>query len=210
MTSAHVPLWRTPRKCYGGEMDLALAFEDSRPFRLTVDQYLDLIEQDVIHEGSKIELIEGMIVQMNAQASIHTLVVSQLAFRLHDKVAEIGPDLMALATPTIAFPLHNALDPDVAVVARQGVGPGFFPASTAKLLIEVSHTTLGKDLRVKRDIYARADVPEYWVVDVNKAEVHRFHDPRNGAYRAEPPIPLAGELRSLTMPDLAIDGSGIL
>ena len=62
----------------------------------------------------------------------------------------------------------------------------------------------------KRDIYAAAGVPEYRLVDVNKAEVHRFADSRDGVYRAEPPVPLAGELRSLTMPELAIDGGGIL
>ena len=29
-------------------MDLALAFEDSQPFKLTVDQYLDMFEQGII------------------------------------------------------------------------------------------------------------------------------------------------------------------
>lgn len=191
-------------------MDLALAFEDSQPFKLTVDQYRDLMEQGVIDEGAKIELIEGMIVQMNAQASVHTIVVFALAVRLHGRLNEIGSDLIALVTPTIAMPLHNALDPDVAVTSRPTIGPDFFPVSAARLLIEVSHTTLRKDMRVKRDIYARAGVPEYWVVDVNKAVVHRFHAPSDGVYTAEPPVPLAGSLASLTIPELVIDGAGIL
>ena len=78
------------------------------------------------------------------------------------------------------------------------------------MLIEVAHTTLRKDLRVKRDPYAAAGVPEYWVIDVKKMQVRRFWRLVDGVYKAEPPVPLAGELTSLTIDGLTIDGSGIL
>ena len=192
-------------------MDLALVSEDAEPFRLTVDQYHDLMEQGVIEEGARVELIEGLIVRMSPQASSHTLVTFRLAMRLEERLRAIGSDLLATTTPTVAIPSHNALEPDVGVLTPTTIGPNFFPITCARLLVEVSRTSLRKDTRLKRDIYAAAGVPEYWVVDVNTQEVHRFADPHDGAYRTEPPpIPLAGELRSLTMAELAIDGSGIL
>lgn len=190
-------------------MDLALAFEDSQPFKLTVDQYEGLDEGGAFEDDPRIELIEGMIVRMNSQTSSHAIVTSQLAFRLHDRLGDIGSPLLALINPTVMMPPHNAPDPDI-IVTRPPAGARYFPVEGVALIIEVSRTTLGRDLTVKRDIYARAAVPEYWVVDVNAAVVHRFADPRAGVYRIEPPIPLAGEIRSLTMPDLAIDGAGIL
>lgn len=191
-------------------MDLALAFEDSQPFRLTIDQYRDLIDQGVIDEGARVELLEGMIVCMNSQASIHTVVTFELAVRLRERLKELGSPLTALTTPTVALPPNNALDPDVAVTVKAAPGPDFFAVADVRLLIEVSRTTLRKDMKVKRDIYAGAGVPEYWVVDVNRAEVHRFWAVGDGRYRQETPIPLAGALASLTMPDLTIDGAGIL
>lgn len=191
-------------------MDLALAFEDAEPFKLTVAQYRDLVDQSVIEEGARVELIEGMIVRMSPQASSHTIVSFRLAMRLEEQLRLIGSDLIAMTTPTVEIPRHNALDPDVGVMLPVAIGPDFFPVASARLLVEVSRTSLRKDLKLKLPIYAAAGVPEYWVVDVDKMEVHRFADAADGAYRAEPPVPLTGDLRSLTISDLAINGAGIL
>lgn len=187
-----------------------LAFEDSQPFKLTVDQYHTLMEQGVIDEGASVELLEGMIVQVNSQATVHMLVTFELAVRLRERLKEMGSELKAFSTPTVAVSEHNALDPDVAVIRPPEIGPNFVPVADVHLLLEVARTTLRKDLGVKRDIYARAAVPEYWVVDVGKAVVHRFWKPSGGAYEAEPPIPLDGPLASLTVPGLVVDGGGIL
>ena len=190
-------------------MDLALTFEDAEPFKLTVQTYVDLIEQGVIAEGSRVELIEGMIVRMNSLAVPHILLSNHLTFRLNDKLRELGLQLVCLMGPTVLMPPHNAPDPDV-FVGKLARGKRWFEIEDVQLLVEVAHTTLRKDMRVKRDLYAAAGVPEYWVVDVKKEQVHRFWRPVGGVYTAEPPVPLAGELASLTIPDLAIDGSGIL
>ena len=155
-------------------MDLALALEDSQPFQLTVDQYHELIEQGVVEEGASVELIEGIIVRMNSQASVHTMVTFELAVRLREKLRDLASDLIAVATPTVAIPRFSAPDPDLAVTLPAPDPRGFFPVAGVRLLVEVSRTTLRKDMTIKRDIYAQGGVPEYWVVDVNKAQVHRF------------------------------------
>ncbi len=192
-------------------MDLALAFEDSQPFKLTVEQYQALAEAGAFDEqNGRVELIEGMIVCMSPQASAHTVLCFELAVRLREALRQLGSPYTALTTPTVAMPPHNAPDPDIAVTTLPKLGPGYFPLQGVRILIEISRTTLNKDMRIKRDIYARAGVPEYWVVDVRRALVHRFWQPSDGAYRQEPPIPLAGLLTSLSLPDLVIDGSGIL
>lgn len=191
-------------------MGLALAFEDSQPFRLTVDQYQALDEAGAFdeHDG-RVELIEGMIVCNNSQTVPHMLIANELTFRLRVLLQQLGSPLTAYLGPTVAMPPHNAPDPDIFVGAKAS-GDGYLAVKTVSLLIEVSRASLRKDTKIKRDIYARAGVPEYWVVDVNKAIVHRFHTPIDGTYQVEPPISLAGPLASLTMPDLEVDGSGTL
>ena len=191
-------------------MDLTLAFEDSTPFRLTVDQYQALDEAGAFDEqNGRVELIEGMIVCMNSQTVAHVVVTNELGFRLREKLQALGSAFQAYVNPTVTVRPHNAPDPDIAVAMRPTSGR-YFDVSGVALLVEVARTTLRKDLKIKRDIYARAGVPEYWVVDVNKTEVHRFWKAQNGVYEQEKPIPLAGELRSLTMSELSINGAGIL
>lgn len=51
------------------------------------------------------------------------------------------------------------------------------------LVIEVSGTTLARDLGLKLRRYAAAGVPHYWVVDGSGEVVHVFTEPQDGAYR---------------------------
>lgn len=190
-------------------VDLAYTFQDAQPFRLTVDHYLALDDLGAFEDSGRVELIEGMIVRMNSMSVDHAHVTGELHARLRDRLQEMGSSLSSLVNATVTIQPGNAPDPDIVVADRRNAGR-FLTVEAVSLLIEVSKATIRKDLGVKRDTYATAGVPEYWVVDVDKREVHRFAAPCNGAYTAEPPVPLAGELRSLTLPDLTIDGTGIL
>ncbi|VTR91116.1 Uncharacterized protein conserved in cyanobacteria OS=Rubidibacter lacunae KORDI 51-2 GN=KR51_00014660 PE=4 SV=1: Uma2 [Gemmata massiliana] len=67
--------------------------------------------------------------------------------------------------------------PDVAVVAG---GPRDFATvhpTTAALVVEVSDTTLTADSTDKAELYATANVPEYWVLDLNAPRLLVFRDP---------------------------------
>ena len=78
-------------------------------------------------------------------------------------------------------------EPDLAVVAG---GPRDWKdhPTTCELLVDISDTTLTYDLDQKRQLYAQALIPEYWVVDLVNRQliVHRRPKrPRSGAARYE-------------------------
>ncbi|MFN4231636.1 Uma2 family endonuclease, partial [Thermus sp.] len=50
------------------------------------------------------------------------------------------------------------------------------------LLVEVAETSLDYDLNVKTPLYAKAGVPEVWVVDLVRDRVHRFRKPTGEGY----------------------------
>ena len=50
------------------------------------------------------------------------------------------------------------------------------------LIVEVSDTSLEFDLNAKRRAYAKAEIAEYWVLDVNSCELHVFLNPWEGDY----------------------------
>jgi Uma2 family endonuclease len=52
----------------------------------------------------------------------------------------------------------------------------------ALLVIEVSDSTFRYDRKVKAPLYARYGIPEYWIVDIEKARLHFLRSPSEGQY----------------------------
>ncbi|NIP90467.1 MAG: Uma2 family endonuclease, partial [Gammaproteobacteria bacterium] len=78
------------------------------------------------------------------------------------------------------------------------------PGEAVKLAVEVADTTQRDDLGAKRRDYAKAGLPEYWVVDLKKRTLHRFSGPREGDY---PPATLfreGEEVAAATLPGAVI------
>ena len=182
---------------------------ESRPYKLRLTDVEVLQRAGTFDDGPRVELIEGVLIAVSPQLRAHSFLKNELTHRFRMALSGIDSTLSAQSEVTVQISPTSAPEPDIALTNEPN-GEGYVPVASVALLVEIANSTLRFDLGDKRDIYAAAGVPEYWVVDVNKAEVHRFADLTEGAYRPEPPIPLAGALRSLTMPDLRIDGAGIV
>ena len=50
------------------------------------------------------------------------------------------------------------------------------------LVIEVANTTIKYDRGVKRELYAKAGIPEYWIVDVKNQLLERYTVPEKGQF----------------------------
>ena len=68
----------------------------------------------------------------------------------------------------------------------------------------MAETTLAYDVKVKLPLYARAGIPEFWVIDIEHARITRYSDPRNDAYTRTEPVPLA-EVDLLPLPGVSVD-----
>jgi Uma2 family endonuclease len=78
---------------------------------------------------------------------------------------EPEPDLVVLAKPSLEYWERNPRPSDL------------------RLVVEISDSTLGFDLTAKAELYARAGIIEYWVVDVAARRLIVHRDPRAGLYR---------------------------
>jgi Uma2 family endonuclease len=83
-----------------------------------------------------------------------------------------GAELVRVQLPMEAGPVDqewSVPEPDLAVLAE--AKPDFSQrhpnSQELTLLVEVSDTTVRHDATKKRDLYARAGVPEYWVLDLS-------------------------------------------
>lgn len=52
---------------------------------------------------------------------------------------------------------------------------------TAELVIEAAYSSLEDDLD-KASIYASADIPVYWIIDIKNDKLHIFEKPEQGKY----------------------------
>ena len=181
---------------------------DMQPFRLMIEDY-ELLERAGAFYGRKVELIEGMIVEVNLEMLPHTRLKNLLARRFNTVLESSKSQFEALVEPTIAFPPYSMPNPDL-VVADTTTDARYLGLKHLAIVVEVGASRLRGDLDTKRVLYAERHVPEYWVVDVAGRQVHQFWTPTDGAFVDSRIVPLDGELRSATVPDLAIDGSGIL
>lgn len=67
-------------------------------------------------------------------------------------------------------------EPDVSAVAGQPRNYIEHP-TTALLTVQISDSTIASDLGIKTALYAQADVPEYWVIDINARLPHVHRTP---------------------------------
>ncbi len=140
-------------------------------------------EVQKLFPGQRFELIDGELVDKMGQNPPHAFMIQRLTALLGRL---FGSRIRVQLSMEAAQGERNRTvpEPDLAVL-REDL-PEYRTrhphGDEVQLLIEVSDTTLGFDANVKSGIYARAEVAEYWVVDLNRREVMVHRSPRDGQY----------------------------
>lgn len=151
------------------------------PARFSVEEFQQLVDSHVF-EGSKVELVEGVIVRMSPATSYHFRLQREV-FRSLDRLFGDGlHGRLAGFEVTVQFEGRTLRDIDVAVIAEIPHGTAYFSPDNVLLAIEVSVSTQHYDLNDKREEYARAGIPHYWVIDVLAQRIHIMSNPLDGDY----------------------------
>lgn len=159
----------------------ALAVYAPKHYRFTVQGYEDLGEHGIINEDERVELIDGEILEMSPIGDKHLRCVNKLTRRL---VMELGERAIVSIQNPVILSSHDEPQPDAAVLAPSAeLHSGNPVASDVLLLIEVSDSTLAYDRRVKLPLYARAGIPEVWIVDLGGRAITQYTDPRGGSFQ---------------------------
>ncbi len=164
---------------------------------LSVEAYHALGEMGFIEEKS--ELIHGFILAKMPKSPRHRTICQRLVDALR---AAAGLDLSVWQEQPITC--HDSEpEPDVAVVRGTLADFAAKHPSTAALVIEVSLSTLERDLE-KAGIYAGAGVEEYWIIrpDENAADVYTLPGP--DGYGAVRRVELSDTLTPAVLPALVI------
>ncbi|MGA9875576.1 MAG: Uma2 family endonuclease [Solirubrobacteraceae bacterium] len=143
--------------------------------RLDVDTYNDIVESGAL-DGQPVELLEGLIVDMMSPQSVsHAEVIEALTDHFASADARVRVQL------PFRVPPDSMPEPDIALLAE--TAPRGRHPSEAVLVVEVAVSSLDIDRGAKAELYARAGVPTYWLVDVQAGTVEVRTDPRQDGYR---------------------------
>src|SRR5262249_20949988 len=147
--------------------------------RLTRRNYYRLAEAGVLRREDRVELMEGQLIEISPIGPRHALAAGALTELL--VLAMAGHVHVRVQLP-IQLDDYSEPEPDFALVQRPWTGyPDSHPrASDVLLLIEVADSSLDYDRGAKLELYARAGISEFWIVDLtsNRVLVHR--EPKDG------------------------------
>ncbi len=163
------------------------------PALFSVVEFQQIVDTGVF-AGSRVELVEGMVVRMSPAMSRHMRIQRQLAFDLHAIFSDGINGWVATFEASVQFAAQTLRDLDVAIVRGLAETETYLDPANVLLAVEVSSTTLRYDLDDKRIEYARGGIPHYWVVDVATESVHVFGDPIDGDYTARRRVPFGEPL----------------
>jgi Uma2 family endonuclease len=144
------------------------------------------LEAAGLWDQQRLELVEGELISkmgkkrphVNALVAVQAWLVRTFGERFVNPEAPI--DVAPEDNPT------NEPEPDLVVLTKpsrefQDANP---PPADLRLVVEISDSTLGFDLTVKAELYARAGIIDYWVVDVAARRLIVHREPREGLYRS--------------------------
>jgi Uma2 family endonuclease len=161
----------------------------SEVHRLSIDEYHQLIESGGLDDDTRIELIDGLIVDMSPRTPKHENAIQWLMDWIIDRLDRSRYALRIAAPLTIR---SSEPEPDLAIVER--TEPTLARPREALLVIEVAVSSPDRDLRSKPAIYAGA-VPEYWVVDLERSSLVVHRDAAGAGYADVTVVDESGEAR---------------
>lgn len=143
-----------------------------RTRRWTRKEYDRLVDLGVLQEDEPIELIAGNLVVKEPKGTPHTTAVGLTEDALR---AAFGPGWVVRVQDPVALDDESEPEPDVVVVP--GSRRDYLDAHPSRiaLLVEVAESSLAFDRHHKGSLYARAGVPDYWIINLvdGTLEVHR-------------------------------------
>lgn len=174
-----------------------------------VAEYYKMAAAGVFTEDDRVELIEGEIVEMNPIGSRHAACVGRLT-KFLGRLA--GDEAIVWVQNPVQVSDYSEPLPDVALLKRRD---DFYAQANPRptdvlLIIEVADSSVEYDRNIKMPLYARAGIPEVWLVNLPKETVEVYNQPLGGEYREIRLVKRDEALSAKSVPNLTIDASAVL
>ena len=173
------------------------------PWRFSVDDYYKMAEAGILTEDERLELLNGEIIEMSPIGSRHAHSVNWIN---HLLVTLLGTRAWISIQNPLRLNGQAEPEPDVLILRWQDdLYESDHPTpEDVFLLIEVSDTTLDKDRDEKLPMYAQAEIPECWIVNLRDGVVEIYTDPAGEEYLTRQVFEVGDGVSPSAFPDISI------
>jgi Uma2 family endonuclease len=157
---------------------------------ITAQMLEAMVASGTIEDPARVELIEGELITMTPVQTVHARMTSKLNALLSTLV---GADCEVLKNISIRLSNFNEPIADLCVV-KAGNDTNVVMPFECVLVVEVSDSTVRNDRLIKAQLYAKAGIPELWIVDLNASETVVHRGPNEAGWAEAVSVPFGEEL----------------
>ena len=156
-------------------------------------------------DGRRYEIINGVIWVSTAPILFHEWITQEIIATMRVQLVDTGVAFVFSAPVGVFMPNCDPVEPDLIVIRQNDLDllKDHRVYGVPALLVEIlSRGSVRYDSETKREAYARAGVPEYWIVRPQERDVlvHSAPDTVTGQYAQVTHALPDGELVSPTLP----------
>jgi Uma2 family endonuclease len=176
---------------------------DVAPVRrlFTIEEYEKMVETGILARDDRVELIDGEVIEMSPIGDPHVGCVINLN---HLLVRGVGERARVQVQGPVRIPPRSVPEPDLAILRPRSYRRAGARPVDVFMVIEVADTSLRYDRMVKLGLYARAGIPEYWIVDANAETLDVYRAPSDDGYTDHRHLASGGTIAPLAFPDAVI------
>jgi Uma2 family endonuclease len=176
--------------------------------RFKVDEYYKMIELGMLKDYEKAEIIEGELIKKMTIGNRHAAIVD---FLTKFFVKNVSDNILVRIQNPVRLSDYDEPEPDVALADLGKYDGKRHPRpSEIILIVEVSDSTLKYDRDVKLALYAEAEIPEVWIVNLPNDIIELHQKPSVGIYQLAKIFKRGETVISEILPDLSIAADEIL
>ena len=148
---------------------------------ITVAEFNTMVETGIIAADERVELVDGELIVIPPMNPPHASIVARFVHVLLPRLSAVAVLWPQLSVVTSEW---SQPQPDIGVMRPR---PDFYSSALPRpddmlAVVEVSDSSLAFDRGRKLVMYAKASVPEYWVVDVDAATIEICREPHELGY----------------------------
>lgn len=179
-----------------------------RRLRFSVDEYYQMNELGILRDFEKSEIIEGELIQKMGIGDLHAAIVN---FLNKFFIKNVSDDVLVSVQNPVRLSDYNEPEPDLALAdLRKFDGRRHPRPEEVILLVEVSDTTVKYDRDQKLPLYAEAEIPEVWIVNLPNDLIEVHTQPSVGLYQFVKIYKRGETLKSEALPELVLEVDKVL
>ncbi|HEX8844656.1 MAG TPA: Uma2 family endonuclease [Pyrinomonadaceae bacterium] len=176
---------------------------------ITVDEYERMGEAGIFSSDARLELLEGSIYELPRIRPPHAACVTYLSMLFHRL---FDRKFIVSSQDPIRLDDYSEPQPDVALLRWRDnyYRDGHPTPADVLLIIEVADSTVESDRSYKMPLYAKAGIPEAWLVNLPDERIELYAEPVSGTYQTTRNFIRGEEVQAHTIADLRVAVAEVL